>query len=43
MSPAGLDHRLLVFARTRGHPRWAEKVVAIYSRTGEHAAIWLGL
>jgi membrane-associated phospholipid phosphatase len=43
VSPAGLDRKLLVYARTRGHPRWAEKAVAAYSRTGEHAAIWIGL
>ncbi len=43
MSPAGLDRSLLLLARTRGHPRWAERVIGVYSRTGEHAAIWLGL
>ncbi len=43
MSPAGLDRSLLLLARTRGHPRWAERVVAAYSRTGEHAALWLAL
>ncbi len=43
MSPAGLDRSLLLLARTRGHPRWAETAIGAYSRTGEHAAIWLGL
>ena len=43
MSPADLDRRLLVCARTRGHPRWAERVVGAFSRTGEHAACWFGL
>jgi membrane-associated phospholipid phosphatase len=43
MSPAGLDRKLLLLARTRGHTRWAERAVAAYSKTGEHAACWLGL
>ena len=43
MSLAGLDRELLLLARTRGHPPWAERVVAAYSRTGEHAAFWFGL
>lgn len=43
MSLGDVDKQLLVFARTRGHPRWAEKVVGAFSRTGEHAAIWIGL
>jgi decaprenylphosphoryl-5-phosphoribose phosphatase len=43
VSLGGLDGRLLIFARTRGHPRWAERVIGTYSRTGEHAACWLGL
>jgi decaprenylphosphoryl-5-phosphoribose phosphatase len=34
---------LLLLARTRGHAAWAERVVGAYSRTGEHAACWLGL
>jgi membrane-associated phospholipid phosphatase len=38
-----LDTKLLVLARTRGHPRWLERIVAAYSRTGEHAACWLAL
>ena len=40
---ADLDLKLLLLARTRGHPRAVERVVAAYSRTGEHAAIWVGL
>jgi membrane-associated phospholipid phosphatase len=43
VSPGALDKRLLLLARTRGHPRWAERAVAAYSRTGEHAALWLAL
>jgi membrane-associated phospholipid phosphatase len=43
MSLEGLDRKALVIARTRGHARAAERVVAAYSRTGEHAAGWLAL
>ena len=43
MSLAGLDRKLLLFARTHGHARWAERVIGGYSRTGEHAACWLAL
>jgi membrane-associated phospholipid phosphatase len=43
MSPAGLDRKLLLFARSHGHPRWAERIIGTYSRTGEHAACWLAL
>jgi membrane-associated phospholipid phosphatase len=38
-----LDMTALRFARTRGHARALEACVAAYSRTGEHAACWLGL
>jgi undecaprenyl-diphosphatase len=38
-----VDRRLLVLARTRGHARAVERAVAVFSRTGEHAACWLGL
>src|SRR5438270_3665028 len=41
MALADLDRRALVAARTRAHPRWAERVVGAFSRTGEHAACWL--
>jgi membrane-associated phospholipid phosphatase len=34
---------LLLLARTRGHPRWVERAAYAFSRTGEHAACWLGL
>lgn len=43
MSFGELDRRLLLFARTSGHPGWAERAIGAYSRTGEHAAVWLGL
>jgi membrane-associated phospholipid phosphatase len=43
MSLGALDRRLLILARTRGHSPAAERVVAAYSRTGEHAALWLAL
>lgn len=43
MSLAGLDRKLLLLARTRGHARWAERAIGTYSRTGEHAACWLAL
>ena len=43
MSLGGLDKRLLLVARTRGHPPWAERALGAYSRTGEHAACWFGL
>ncbi len=38
-----LDGAVLRLARTRGHSSVAESVVSAFSRTGEHAAIWLGL
>jgi membrane-associated phospholipid phosphatase len=38
-----LDRSLLLLARTRGHPRWGERMICVYSRTGEHAACWLGV
>jgi decaprenylphosphoryl-5-phosphoribose phosphatase len=43
MSPAGLDRKLLLFARTHGHAGWAERMIGAYSRTGEHAACWVAL
>ena len=43
VSPIEFDRALLVLARTRGHPRWLERAVGAYSRTGEHAACWLAL
>jgi decaprenylphosphoryl-5-phosphoribose phosphatase len=38
-----LDHRLLVFARTRGHWPALERALSVYSRSGEHGACWLAL
>jgi len=38
---ATLDRRGLTLARTVGHTAGAERAVAAFSRTGEHAAIWL--
>jgi undecaprenyl-diphosphatase len=38
-----LDRKLLAVMRTRGHSRVAERVLAGYSRLGEHAACWLAL
>jgi membrane-associated phospholipid phosphatase len=43
VSPKQFDHALLRLARTRGHYRSLERAAAIYSRSGEHAACWLGL
>lgn len=43
MSPAQLDGAALRLARTRGHSRRAERVVAAYTRAGEHAACWFAL
>jgi membrane-associated phospholipid phosphatase len=38
-----LDERLLRAARTWGHGPRAERVVADFSRLGEHAGIWLAI
>jgi membrane-associated phospholipid phosphatase len=38
-----LDERLLRIARTRGHTPRAERVVARFSKLGEHAGIWLAM
>jgi len=43
MSLGRLDRTLLLFARTHGHARAAERLISAYSRTGEHAACWLAL
>ena len=43
MSPGELDRRALLFARTRWHVPAAERVISLFSRTGEHAACWLVL
>jgi membrane-associated phospholipid phosphatase len=38
-----LDERLLRLARTRGHTPRAERVVARFSKAGEHAGVWLAI
>jgi decaprenylphosphoryl-5-phosphoribose phosphatase len=38
-----LDTAAAQFARTHFHPPWAERAVAAYSRTGEHALCWFAL
>jgi undecaprenyl-diphosphatase len=38
-----LDQSLLIAARTRAHTPALERVVAVYSRAGEHGACWLTL
>jgi membrane-associated phospholipid phosphatase len=38
-----LDHRLLLALRTRGHAPLSDRIVAAFSRTGEHAVCWLAL
>jgi membrane-associated phospholipid phosphatase len=43
VSPLELDRGALLFARTHGHVRWAERAVGTFSRTGEHGACWLAL
>jgi decaprenylphosphoryl-5-phosphoribose phosphatase len=43
LSPADLDTRLLLLARTYGHTPARERAIAAFSRTGEHAAGWLAL
>ena len=40
---ASLDRQLLTLARTRGHSRTRDRIVAGYSRLGEHAGCWLAL
>jgi membrane-associated phospholipid phosphatase len=37
---AAIDRRALLAARTRAHPRWAERAIGAFSRTGEHAVCW---
>jgi membrane-associated phospholipid phosphatase len=43
VSAHALDHRLLLLARTHGHGPWRDRVLMVFSRTGEHAASWLVL
>jgi membrane-associated phospholipid phosphatase len=40
---ASVDEWLLRAARTYGHNPQAERVVARFSRVGEHAAVWLAI
>ncbi len=42
-SDANLDTRLLRLARTYGHTPGAERLVARYSRVGEHGALWIAI
>lgn len=42
-SASALDRAVLEFARRRGHNPTLEGLIGAYSRTGEHAACWLGL
>ncbi len=37
------EERLLLLARTRGHAPAAERAVALFSRLGEHSAVWLAI
>lgn len=37
------EERLLLLARTRGHTPAAERAVALFSRLGEHSAVWLAI
>lgn len=43
MSALTLDHRLLLLARTTAHGPRRDRLVAAFSRSGEHAASWLVL
>jgi len=38
-----LDERLLRTARTHGHSPRAERAAALFSRVGEHGAVWLAI
>jgi membrane-associated phospholipid phosphatase len=39
----GIDERILLAARSRGHTPEAERAVARFSRAGEHAGVWLAI
>jgi len=43
VSALSLDRSLLLAARTRGHGPARDRVIAAFSKTGEHAACWLAL
>jgi decaprenylphosphoryl-5-phosphoribose phosphatase len=38
-----LDEQLLRVARTCGHSTWAERGAGLFSRVGEHGAVWLAI
>jgi membrane-associated phospholipid phosphatase len=38
-----LDEQLLLVARTRGHEPYVERMVARFSRLGEHGGVWLAI
>ena len=40
---SGLDYRVFVMARTRGHPRPLELLVRIFSIAGNYGLFWVGL
>lgn len=42
-SDPSFEERLLLLARTRGHPPTAERAVALFSRLGEHGGVWLAI
>lgn len=37
------EERVLIFARTRGHAPAAERAVSLFSKLGEHGALWLAI
>jgi membrane-associated phospholipid phosphatase len=43
VSLSDLDRAVLVTARTRGHRPALDRAAMAFSRTGEHAACWIGL
>ena len=43
MLPSDIDSATLLLARTRGHSPLRERLIAAYSRTGEHGACWFAL
>jgi len=42
-SASALDERLLLLARTRGHTGAVERMLARFSRIGEHGGVWLAI
>jgi membrane-associated phospholipid phosphatase len=43
VAPTRFDQAALLYARTRFHAPRAERLIAAYSRLGEHGACWLAL